>query len=274
VATAVRAFPWARIAVGLWLTLAVGVVVAAAAGWPLPGALAATLGLLLVSTVGVGVFHAQLGLFARPIVAADPREAGDRIALTFDDGPEPGTTEQVLALLRARGHRATFFVIGRRAEAARGLARQIVREGHGLANHSFAHRPATPFLRPRVLAAELAQAEALLGALRGEAPAGPWFRAPVGIVSPRVAEAARLAGLELVGWTASARDGTRRMTVDRALARLRPCLRPGAILVLHDGVEGADRRPIAPVLLARLLDELDARKLRSVTLDELLGGPR
>jgi peptidoglycan/xylan/chitin deacetylase (PgdA/CDA1 family) len=64
------------------------------------------------------------------------------------------------------------------------------------------------------------------------------------------------------------------MTVERALARLRPCLRPGAILVLHDGVEGADRHPIAPVLLARLLDELDARKLRSVTLDELLGASR
>ena len=67
---------------------------------------------------------------------------------------------------------------------------------------------------------------------------------------------------------AGGREGA---TVERALARLRAGVRPGAILVLHDGAERGDRRPIAPAVLPRLLDELEARGLRSVPLDDLLG---
>jgi peptidoglycan/xylan/chitin deacetylase (PgdA/CDA1 family) len=88
-----------------------------------------------------------------------------------------------------------------------------------------------------------------------------------------VARAARDAGLELVGWTASARDGTGRATVEGALARLEPALRPGAILVLHDAAERPEQRARAPIalqVLGPLLDRLEARGLRSVTLDELL----
>jgi peptidoglycan/xylan/chitin deacetylase (PgdA/CDA1 family) len=258
--TPVRATPWARGLLAIWL---LGVVVLA---WR--GASVASAGALLVAllgTVALGVFFAQLGLFARPIVRARTREA--TLALTFDDGPEPGTTRAVLDLLDAHGHRGTFFVIGRRADEA--ALREITSRGHAIANHSFAHSHATPFLAPAVLAADLERAEALLTSVRGTR--GRWFRAPIGIVSPRVAQAAKLAGLELVSWTASAKDGTRHATVASGLRRLRGALQPGAILVLHDGAERSDRAPIAPALLEQLLIEMNARGLRSVTLDELLG---
>jgi peptidoglycan/xylan/chitin deacetylase (PgdA/CDA1 family) len=222
----------------------------------------------IVGTITLGVFFAQLGLFARPIVAAE--DAGNQVALTFDDGPQPGITDEILAALAARGQRATFFVIGERAEASPEIMARIVAGGHALGNHSYAHSHATPFLPPSALAHELRRAEAVLDGVRKSAKVTRWFRPPVGIVSPRVARATRLAGLEMVSWTASARDGTGRATVDSAFAKLRRHLRPGAILVLHDGAEHDDRKPIAPQLLARVLDELDARKLRSVTLDELL----
>src|SRR5688572_25139655 len=261
-----RAFPSARLALGAELLASAILVARALGGTPPSALLVAGLLVAMLATLTLGIFYAQLGLFARPIVGVSAVHAGDRVALTFDDGPEPGPTDEVLALLRARGQRATFFVIGRRAEAAEQTLRRIVAEGHGVANHSFAHAHTTPFLAPRVLAAELERAEGLLARARPDGARGRWFRAPVGIVSPRVARAARLAGLELVSWTASARDGTRRATVEQALARLRPHLRPGAILVLHDGAERGGRTPIAPTLLARLLDELEARKLRSVTL--------
>jgi peptidoglycan-N-acetylglucosamine deacetylase len=267
-----RAFPYARLALAVELLAAGVLLVRALSGSaPVPWVAAALL-LGIVATITLGIFYAQLGLFARPIVGVSAAHAGDRVALTFDDGPEPGPTDEVLALLAARGQRATFFVIGRRAEAALGVLRRIVADGHAVANHSFAHAHTTPFLAPRVLAAELERAEGVLASARPDGVRGRWFRAPVGIISPRVARAARLAGLELVSWTASARDGTRRVTVEQALARLRPHLRPGAILVLHDGAERGDRTPIAPAVLARLLDELESRKLRSVTLDELLAG--
>jgi len=84
-----------------------------------------------------------------------------------------------------------------------------------------------------------------------------------------VAAAARRVGLEVVGWTGSAKDGVP-TDPGRALQRLLRATRPGSILVLHDGAEQGDREPVALRILPRLLDELERRGLRSVTLDELL----
>ena len=265
----VRGVPWARF---LFVAAIAGiaiVVIDSAAGRGAPGWLIAAAGFALVVSVGAGVFLQGSGLFARPILAARGDAANGRVALTFDDGPDPVHTRAVLDLLERGGHRATFFVIGARAEKTPELLDELVRRGHRLANHSFAHSHATPFFSVERLVEDLTRAQALI--TRAGAPAPRWFRAPIGILSPRVAQAARRMGLELVGWTASARDGVARTTVDAAVARLLPALAPGAILVLHDGAERSGRAPIAPAVLARLLAALDARGLKSVTLDELLG---
>jgi hypothetical protein len=88
-------------------------------------------------------------------------------------------------------------------------------------------------------------------------------------LSPRIARAATLAQLDLVGWTASARDGVPWRTVEQGHERLVPHLCRGAILVLHDGPR-AGKAPIALAILEKLLDDLDRLQLRSVTLERLL----
>ncbi len=262
-----RASPVGAVALALAIAAALGLAAARLAGAAVPAAaLAGALGALL-AVVGWGVASLRSGVFARPILAGPA--TGNRVAVTFDDGPDPVHTRAVLDLLEARGHRGTFFVIGARAEAERALLAEIARRGHGLGNHSFAHSHLTPLRSPARLADELARASALLA--EAGAPSR-WFRPPIGLISPPVAAAARRARLELVGWTATARDGVARATVDGALARLLPHLRPGAILVLHDAAERGGRAPIAAAVLARLLDELGRRGLISVTLDELLNG--
>ncbi|HZS40238.1 MAG TPA: polysaccharide deacetylase family protein, partial [Polyangia bacterium] len=143
-----------------------------------------------------------------------------------------------------------------------------VRRGHGLGNHSYAHWRSAALRSTRRLTDDFARAQALLERAGAR---GRWFRPPIGILSPQVVRAAERAGLQLVGWTRSARDGVASTTVERACARLIGALAPGAILVLHDGVERGGRRPIAPEVLPALLDALDARGLKSVTLDELFG---
>jgi peptidoglycan/xylan/chitin deacetylase (PgdA/CDA1 family) len=263
----VRGFPWARLLFAGVIAGTCGALVAIAVGRDVPWW---ALGLLaggFVVALGAGIFLHASGLFARPIIAADPAVSGARLALTFDDGPDPTHTREVLALLEARGHRGTFFVIGRRAREHAELCAEIVRRGHGLANHSFTHSHATPFWPAPRLAEDLERAQALLVAAGARAR---WFRPPIGILSPRVVAAAARARLELVGWTASARDGVASATVERAAARLERALRPGAILVLHDAAERGGRAPICAAVLARVLDALDTRGLRSVTLDELL----
>jgi len=264
----IRGWPWARALFVAAVAGALGVVGAALAGYAVPWwALALDAGALFAA-IGAGVFLLGSGLFARPILAVAPARARDRVAITFDDGPDAAHTPALLDLLERGGHRATFFVIGRRAEAAPELLDEIVRRGHGLGNHSYAHAYTTPFQHPERLAADLARAQELL------AKAGArvrFFRPPIGLLSPRVAEAARRTHLTIVGWSATARDGRATTTAEEAAARLVAAARPGAILVLHDAVERGARTPVAAAALGPLLEALAARGLRSVTLDELIG---
>lgn len=262
----VRPFPWARALFAASLLVAV----AAAAQWLPPWTSGLALAGVLAS-IGAGVFLLSSGMFARPVLAAAAAQAGARLALTFDDGPDPLHTRRVLDLLEARGHRATFFVIGARAEREPELLREIVQRGHALANHSYAHPYTLPFQTPAAVAADLERAQAVLERASGVRPR--WFRPPVGLLSPRVVAGARLAGVELVGWSATARDGARSATVDQCAARLLRAIAPGAILVLHDAVERGGRAPLAAEVLSQVLDAMERAGLRSVTLDELLVQP-
>lgn len=269
---AILASPLGRPLLRLAVALPLGLALARAAGLAIPDALLwVALGLLLAA-VTVGVVRADLGLFARPILAARPTTPG-LVALTFDDGPHPELTRKVLELLAAGPHRATFFVIGQRAARHPDLLRDVVAAGHGVGNHTWAHAPWTPALGAATLARELLETNAVLQGATGQPPR--WLRAPMGLVTPPVAEAAARAGLDLVGWTATARDGVAWADPEAGFRRLLRHLRPGAILVLHDGVEaGPGREAAVLAVLPRLLAELDARGLRSVTLDDLLGeGP-
>lgn len=265
----VRASRVGRWAAGLsWLS-GLGAAGATLVRGELPASLLLGAGALAAGSVAAGVAWQGSGIFARPLLSVDTGRP--ELALTFDDGPDPRFTPAVLELLAARGQRATFFVIGERAAAHPGLLRAIARGGHALGNHSFAHAYATPFRSPARLAEELRRTSALIEDALGARPR--WFRPPVGLLSPRVAAAARIAELELVGWTASARDGVASRTVPAALERLAPHLRPGAILTLHDGALGSRATSIARPLLEALLDRMEARGLRSVTLDALLSPP-
>jgi len=262
----VYATPWGRRLLVLLCGTALGMGLVALAGRPAPLwgyalALAALLGV-----IAAGVFWLAAGVFCRPLL----RGPGDRplVALTFDDGPDPEGTPRVLEALARHGAQATFFVIGARAARHPELLRELARRGHQVENHSYHHGYDTPLRDARALAAELAVAQRLITDATGRAPR--WFRPPVGLLSPRVAEAARRAGLALCGYSCKARDGLARTTVDEALLRLRGGLRPGAILVLHDAVERGGRAPIAADVLERLLPLLQERGLRAVTLDALL----
>jgi peptidoglycan/xylan/chitin deacetylase (PgdA/CDA1 family) len=264
----IRGWPWARLLFGGAVAATLAVTVCTAAGLMVPWWVLGAIAAALLAALGAGVFLLGSGLFARPILAVAAARAGARVAITFDDGPDEVHTRAVAALLEARGHRGTFFVIGRRAAATPALLEELVRRGHGLGNHSWEHAYTTPFQHPTRLAADLARAQELM-ARAGAAVR--FFRPPVGLLSPRVVEATRRIGLTIVGWTATARDGRASTSADAAAARLIAAARPGAILVLHDAVERGGREPVAPAALALLLDALEARGLRSVTLDELIG---
>src|SRR3954465_7317534 len=135
----IRGWPWARVLFGAAVAGVLGAVAAILAGHDVPWWLLALDAAALFAAIGAGVFRLGSGLFARPILAVAPARAGDRVAITFDDGPDRAHTPALLELLERGGHRATFFVIGKRAEAAPELLGEIVRRGHALGNHSYEH---------------------------------------------------------------------------------------------------------------------------------------
>lgn len=191
--------------------------------------------------------------------------ARGEVALTIDDGPEPAITPRVLEVLERYDARATFFCIGLRIEQHAELAREIVRRGHAIENHSYRHLNTFSLLGLRRLGEEIERAQHAISAISGEPPR--FFRAPAGLRSPWLDPVLGRLQLQLTSWT---RRGFDTVSHDAAvvLGRLTHTLGAGDILLLHDGhaartIEGT---PIILEVLPRLLDALAAARLKTVTL--------
>jgi peptidoglycan-N-acetylglucosamine deacetylase len=169
--------------------------------------------------------------------------------LTIDDGPSADTPE-VLDLLDAHAAKATFFVVGERARMHPDLIRDIVRRGHTLGNHSATH-PAGWFwaLGPRRMDGEITRAQAILQDITGSAPR--WFRAVVGFANPFVSAPLKRHGLARVAWTARGFDA---VVADprKVLASIERQLRPGAIVLLHEGAAHGRNVETLGLVLQRL----------------------
>jgi len=152
--------------------------------------------------------------------------------LTIDDGPTDDT-RALLDSFAARGVKATFFVKGTLASQHRELVEEMLARGHSVANHSETH-PAGSFWcsPPARIANEIEGCNRALAEITGATPR--WFRAPVGMKNPFVHPALARRGMRLIGWTARAFDAVV-SDPEEIAARILPRLRPGAIIVLHQG---------------------------------------
>jgi len=182
--------------------------------------------------------------------------------LTIDDGPDPDDTPRLLDLLDRHQARATFFLIGERAARHPELVREIRRRGHEIGHHTHTH-PAGTFwcATPRRLAAELDDA---LPALTVAGPPPRWFRAPVGIKHLLLPAALARRGLHCVGWTIRSGDCLSR-NPETVRARIARELRPGAILLLHEGPSVPAASRVTAISL--VLDTLAARQFRCILPD-------
>ncbi|GAB6194846.1 polysaccharide deacetylase family protein [Lysobacter xanthus] len=177
--------------------------------------------------------------------------------LTIDDGPSTDTAA-ILDLLDRHGAKATFFVVADRVRAHPALAREMVRRGHELGNHSDRH-PSKWFwaLGPSRMRREIATAQTDIARISGRAPR--WFRAVVGMANPFVAAPLHELGLARVAWNARGFDGVAG-DPDRVVARVERALRPGAIVLMHEGAPHG--RNVE--MLDRLLGRFDALGYRCV----------
>jgi peptidoglycan/xylan/chitin deacetylase (PgdA/CDA1 family) len=153
------------------------------------------------------------------------------VALTFDDGPHPDGTPDVLETLAAAGAKATFFLVGEQVRRDHGLARAIADAGHEIALHGDRH---TLLLRRRVseLADDLDRANDEIERATGRTPV--LYRPPYGVFSRRGLELVRRRGWRPLLWSTWGRDWERRATPASIARRATRGLEAGGVVLLHD----------------------------------------
>jgi peptidoglycan-N-acetylglucosamine deacetylase len=172
------------------------------------------------------------------------------VALTFDDGPDPRYTPQVLELLREYGATATFCVVGQLAEAYPELIRAMVADGHTLCNHSWSHDMA---LGSRSAAAIRDDMERTNAAIRAAAPGTrvSYYRQPGGNWTDRVVDVAEELGMTSLHWAVDPQDWRKPGAAKIAREVIAGC-HAGAIVLLHDG--GGERDGTVAALRSFLPD--------------------
>lgn len=174
--------------------------------------------------------------------------------LTIDDGPDPLHTPRMLEILQRYGARATFFVIGERAAEFPAEMEAIRAAGHEVANHTASHPSGTFWcFPPSRIAAEIDQCDV----------AARYFRAPAGLKNFFVHPALERRGMQLVGWTVRGLD-TVRKDPEAVAGRILRAVKPGAIVLLHEGHRTDSEPDFHPLCLELTLAALTKANYRCV----------
>jgi peptidoglycan-N-acetylglucosamine deacetylase len=185
-----------------------------------------------------------------------------RVALTFDDGPDPARTPALLDALAVLDVRATFFLVGRAVDAHPELAARIAREGHEIGNHTYSHRY-LPLARSRSVAAELLATDRAIERATGLVPA--LARPPYGGRSPRNVKAFARCAKRMVTWDVNSFDWKGKSAEDVA-RRVVDRVRPGSIVLMHEAREGGE---VTIEAVRRLVPQLRERDLELTTVSGL-----
>lgn len=241
--------------------------------------------LAIVLSITVFMVWASASIRSGVYVRAFCREKTDRkvVYLTFDDGPHPPETQRVLDVLRERGARATFFLIGSKVSGNEAVLRRMLEEGHALGLHTYSHAGTFPLLSFDKMLADVNEGKRAVESVAGKKIS--LFRPPFGVTNPTISKVVRILGLHTVGWDVRSFDTMFCKSSEHSykqsgysckqsghsckssehsckqsghdwyvpvVERIMKQVRPGSVILLHDRLDGASS------LLALLLDNLAA----------------
>ncbi|WP_138495716.1 polysaccharide deacetylase family protein [Paenibacillus pinistramenti] len=196
--------------------------------------------------------------------------AEHEISLTFDDGPDPVYTPQLLDLLKRYNAKATFFVVGSSAEKHPELIKRIYEEGHLLGIHNYKHKT-NWLMRPKTVTKHIEMTAKVIKEATGQD--AHYYRPPWGIVNLFDYTKQRN-NLQLVLWSAIFKDWRVNVGADRLTQKMLKKLRGGEVFLLHDCGTTFGANPTAPhemlTALERVLDEAERRGIRSITIQDMI----
>ncbi len=223
---------------------------------------------------GVMTFYVNHGFGLQADIVRSVATREKLVALTFDDGPSKKYTPQILDVLAEYNVPAAFFVVGEHVERYPGIVLRMHREGHEIGNHTYSHInvPTTPAGQ---LASQLVSTNVEIVKATGTYPL--YVRPPRGMYDARLRRVAELLSMQVVLWSLSSGDWRGSMTPARIARKVLERVRPGAIILLHDGgalirSEGASRQRTVDAL-GSIIEGLRDRGYRIVPLSTLLEYP-
>jgi peptidoglycan/xylan/chitin deacetylase (PgdA/CDA1 family) len=226
------------------------------------------LGIAILAGLAViirGVVDLRSQLFCPALWRGAP--AALQVALTFDDGPDPQITSDILAILQRYGFVATFFVIAEKVRQHPDLCRRALAKGHTIACHDLTHDNFANFRFARPAERDLRQALDIIQTAIGRRPR--LYRPPVGLMNPHIARARARLGLRCIGWSRSARDGGNRSL--SAIRRIGTLAGPGEVVLLHDVLPEPTYREELLFQIDRLCAEIKRQGLQPVGIGTLFG---
>ena len=196
---------------------------------------------LIMTPLLWGTLHPSSRLFG-PVQTTT---GSDDLWLTIDDGPDPEDTPALLELLKKHDVKATFFVIGQKAERHPELIRQIADAGHSIGNHTWSHPQASFWCKgPWSTFQEIVRCQKTIQSITGNAPT--LFRAPVGHSNIFVHAILKQLNLQLIGWSSRGFDAVS-SDADQASQKIIQSMKPGAIILAHEATE------IAPQVIQSII---------------------
>lgn len=190
----------------------------------------------------------------------NPNISKNQIAITFDDGPHPEFTPQVLELLKTYQAKASFFCIGKHIETYPELFKNIIAEGHLVGNHTYSHSNSFGFFSTAKVISELERTNNIVKTISNINL--QFYRPAFGVTNPNIKKALQITGLQSIGWSKRSLDTTS-LSQKKVLDRVTKNLKKGDVILLHDTSE----KSVA--VLEQLLLFLQEKNMEAVTIDTL-----
>jgi len=178
------------------------------------------------SIFAVASYFIQLNFYVTSLNKGNAEEK--KIALTFDDGPDSEITLKLLEILDKYNVKASFFIIGKKAEKHQEIVKQIVEKGHIVANHSYSHKNTFPLQTAKKIASDIEKCNTIIKNITGKKP--KFFRPPFGVTNPMIAKAINKTNMISVGWSYRTYDTVKSKEV--ILKKLK--VKNGDVILFHD----------------------------------------
>ena len=192
-------------------------------------------------------------------------KTSNKTALTFDDGPEPNLTIDILNILKKHSMKATFFVIGAKASRFPEIVKQCFDAGHTIACHDLTHTNFSNFRMSRALNRDISKAQHIINDIIGKKPI--LYRPPVGLMNPHVPGALKKLGMHCVGWSKKASDGGNRRI--QGIIRIKTLSGAGEVILLHDSLPNPDYKESVLKQIDELCLSIKQLKLEAILVQDM-----